>query len=83
MEGCWVWDLKATRGFHVSDVGTHWQFVFFFNSRFKSPRFTLNDLYFVIFEGSMDAYCYVHYNSLVTLDYYLKSAIFNPIYHSF
>ena len=31
--------------------------VFPFNYRFKSLRCTLNDLYLVIFVGSVDAYC--------------------------
>ena len=32
-------------------------FGFFIHARFKSPIFTLNDLYLVIFKGSVDAYC--------------------------
>ena len=35
-------------------------FVFHLNSRFRSLIFTLNDLYLVIFYGSMDAYCLIY-----------------------
>ena len=49
VEGCWVQDLKAGEGSPIFHAGTHWQFLFPLNSRFKSPRFTLNELYLVIF----------------------------------